>query len=187
MKFYTYIYRRPNGEPIYVGKGSGKRAWSHLKRTDHHPLTHCLNKMKRDGESPTIQVIYQKTEKLALLAEALLISEYGRKNLDAGPLLNLTNGGEGPSGSKHSEVTRAKMSASHRGVKRAPFTPEHRARISLAQRDSAVVTAGRLKQAEKMRGRKEDPECKARRAAAISAGHARRRALKEAQVNHPAA
>jgi len=180
VKFYTYIYRRPNGDPIYVGKGCKKRAWDHLKRTDHHPLTQCLDKMKRANESPTIDILHQATERLAFLTEALLISGYGRKDLEEGSLLNLTNGGEGPSVLRHTEVTKAKMAASHRGVKRAPFSPEHRANIGLAQRDSLAAAAGRLKQAEKMRGRKEDPEQKAKRALAISAGHARRRAAKAA-------
>jgi hypothetical protein len=35
MNFYAYIYRHPHtGEAFYVGKGTGERAYSHLKRKD---------------------------------------------------------------------------------------------------------------------------------------------------------
>ena len=27
-KYYVYAHRKPNGEIFYVGKGSGKRAWT---------------------------------------------------------------------------------------------------------------------------------------------------------------
>jgi hypothetical protein len=105
-QYYTYIYKDPsrdyNGksEPFYVGKGSKSvhdRAFVHLTRKDKHPLTHRIQKMKKDGVEPIIEKIIVGTNwKFALGIETMLIKRIGRKDLGTGPLLNLTNGGENP-------------------------------------------------------------------------------------------
>lgn len=107
MKYYTYIYFDPSrdNEPIYVGKGCGARYKSHLKRTDKTLFPNRLNKMKANGIEPIIRKIHFETEQLALDAEAYLIAQLGRKVSGLGPLLNLTDGGEGSSGYKHTEST----------------------------------------------------------------------------------
>ena len=45
---------------------------------------------------------------------------------------NLTDGGEGPCGCKRSEETRRKMSEASQNRKRAPLSPDHRAKIGAA-------------------------------------------------------
>lgn len=120
MKFYIYIYRDPSrdNEPIYVGKGRGKRAWRHLNRKGRHPFIQRLQFMFKLGIKPDIEIIYALDEGHAFFMEECCISVIGRKDLGKGPLLNLTNGGEGVS--NPSDVTREKIGAANRGIKRTP-------------------------------------------------------------------
>jgi len=101
--FYTYIYYDPSrkNEPIYVGKGKGERAWTHLTRKHMHPFIQRLQLMKRNNIEPIIGFYSELDEELAHLVEQELISKFGRKNLGLGTLLNLTDGGDGVSGIKH--------------------------------------------------------------------------------------
>ena len=97
--YYTYIYFDPSrdNEAIYVGKGKNKRAAKHLLRSDKHPFTQRLQKMKSNGVEPFIYFILQKvTEQEAFDKEVELITKYGRKDLGKGTLLNLTDGGNTP-------------------------------------------------------------------------------------------
>lgn len=109
--FYTYIYYDPsrNNEPIYVGKGNANRAWGHLKSNKKHPFIHRLKFMKKGSISPIIGIYAAIDEEFALFLEVELIAKYGRKDLGVGPLLNLTDGGEGMSGNIRSVETRAKI------------------------------------------------------------------------------
>jgi hypothetical protein len=68
-------------------------------------------------------------------------------------LTNLTDGGEGFAG-RHSAETRARMSVTHRGVKRAPFTNQHRANLSLAASARRASPETRRKMSEYRRGMK---------------------------------
>lgn len=73
-KFYVYVWYK-DGEPVYVGKGCGNRAYR--------------NKDTYDVE------IYKNnlTEEQAFDLERKLISEFGRADKGEGPLINLTDGG----------------------------------------------------------------------------------------------
>ena len=84
MIFYTYLYLREDGTPYYVGKGHGRRAF----RKHRFPVP------SHD------RIIVQEflSEEDALFAECFLIALYGREDLAAGRLLNLTDGGDGVSG-----------------------------------------------------------------------------------------
>ena len=111
MKFYTYQYFDPSrNEMIYIGKGQKNRATDHLTRTDRHPLTHRLKLMVKNGVTPVISKIFLESEELALLCEQEMISLFGRKDLNEGTLLNLTNGGDGISGYKHTAEAKQKVS-----------------------------------------------------------------------------
>ena len=126
-QFYAYIYRDPSrkNEPIYVGKGQGRRARSHLKRADMHPFTQRLQLMKANGIEPIIQILPCESEELAFLAEEEAIDKFGRKDLGRGTLLNLTDGGEGAS--NPSAETRTKLSAVKKGENNPFFGKSHSA------------------------------------------------------------
>ena len=114
-QFYTYIYRDPSRlnakgfpEEIYVGKGFDNRAYVHLARKDKHEFVYRLQKLKRLGIAPSIEIINALDEDHALFMEVCLIDVIGRKDLGKGPLLNLTDGGEGVSGLTITPEVRAK-------------------------------------------------------------------------------
>ena len=106
--FYAYIYH-DGPTPIYVGKGKDDRVGDHLKHAKNRHFHFKLEKMKREGREPRIQIIDAPNEDAAFEMEELLIAMIGRKDLGLGPLLNLTDGGEG--WSNPSEETRNKMKA----------------------------------------------------------------------------
>lgn len=87
-------------EPFYVGKGIGKRRYSHLyKSVSRNKLKiNTINKILKLGQKPIIEIIFQSNlEKEAYEKEIYLIKIIGRRDLKQGPLSNMTDGGEGSS------------------------------------------------------------------------------------------
>src|ERR1035437_8032610 len=128
--FYVYIYFRPDtGTPCYVGKGRGKR-W--LKSRSN---AHLCNLIAKFGTAPCVKIRSGLSEAEAFATEIALIKAIGRGQ--HGPLFNLTDGGDGASGAKRTDETRAKMSAALKGKQNALgriATAETRAKISAALR-----------------------------------------------------
>lgn len=113
--FYVYQYLDENGDPYYIGKGSGKR----INR--HHTKTTLPPKERR--------VIIQNnlSNEQAKALEAELISKYKRK-VDGGILDNIKiNQWACAVGWKHSDETKQKISMNNKGKKR---TAEHIANYS---------------------------------------------------------
>lgn len=102
-------------EPFYIGKGCGMRAVSHIKdvltgaKEYNQYKSRKILKILRSGNSIQLRIFkHGMTNADALALEIKLIAKIGRgKN---GPLTNLTDGGEGLSGHKHSKASRLKMS-----------------------------------------------------------------------------
>ena len=98
---YTYKDPRPSKDSavVYVGKGSGNRAFDHWEKPSmckNRKLKHLLNLLRRDGLKPIIEIVFEfETEKEALDKEIELIELYGRSDLEKGLLFNGTDGGEG--------------------------------------------------------------------------------------------
>jgi len=110
--FYAYLYVDPiTFEPFYVGKGQGDRALSHFEYgvIGNPHFERRLKKMLKEQKVPFIQKISCSTEKEAFNLERGLIKLIGRADLKRGPLLNLTDGGEGPAGRKSSEKVKKRM------------------------------------------------------------------------------
>ena len=98
-KFYTYIHiRNDTSEVFYVGKGRGKRAYSKYCRNN---LWHKI--ANKHGYTVMIIFLWDSEEK-AFEHEKELIKTY-RENGNL--LANFTDGGDGISGYKHNEESRA--------------------------------------------------------------------------------
>jgi len=156
--FYVYAYLREDGTPWYVGKGNDIRAWNHSKGdcsrtpTDHSQITIMESNLTEVG---------------AFALERIYIRWYGRKSNDTGILRNLTDGGDGISGWKHSEETKEKCRINNTGKKLSeetklkmrlaklgvPKSPEHKANMSKSQKAAGnrppPNTVGRKKRVNK--------------------------------------
>ena len=91
MEYYTYAYLREDGTPYYIGKGKGNRAHNQHKRKG-------IGFLPVPPKDRIIKLKQNLTEEEAFKHEVYMISVFGRKDLGTGILINLTNGGEGPSG-----------------------------------------------------------------------------------------
>lgn len=118
--FYVYILFRPwNGIPFYVGKGQRQRFTIHERKAEKHPNKHLANIIKKAKSLklavPKVIIQSGLSETTSFKIEIAFIAAIGRgKN---GPLVNLTDGGEGASGSVRSKKTKKQMSQSMMGNK----------------------------------------------------------------------
>lgn len=89
LESYVYLYTDPrNGEPFYVGKGRGDRAFAHLRETGEKEKRLRIEAIHASGQQPQIDVLcYGLSEVNAALVEAAAIALLGRP-----PLLNLVGG-----------------------------------------------------------------------------------------------
>ena len=111
-QFYVYVHRKAtDGSVFYVGKGKGRRAWNKTHRSDYW-------KRVSDKYGLIVDIVLRfSSEMCALSFEMALIKLYGRENL-----CNLTDGGEGTSGYKVTDVTKRKISDSVKLITRSEFT-----------------------------------------------------------------
>lgn len=128
-RFYVYAYLRSKDSehgkrltPYYIGKGARDRATS-KRRTVPKP------------SDPSFIVYIQEgmTEQEAFNLEKYCIALYGRIDKGTGILRNLSDGGDGPSGTIYSEERRKKIAESSRG---RTHPPEVRRKIGEAQMGS---------------------------------------------------
>lgn len=86
----VYQHLKPSGEVFYIGIGiSKKRAYSKYGRNKHWSNT--VNKYGYEVQILTNNINYEFAKEI----EKNLISYYGRKDLERGKLVNMTDGGEG--------------------------------------------------------------------------------------------
>lgn len=106
--FYIYVLFRENGQPFYIGKGHGYRMNTHLaprwqkgaKGKNPHKNNIINNMLARGLDIPRVKLRSGLTEQEANQIEIALIQAIGKE--PDGPLVNITNGGEGNTGTKRS-------------------------------------------------------------------------------------
>ena len=137
---YVYLHRRAtDGSIFYVGKGKGRRAWSHQGR---NPWWNRI--VAKHGFYSEI-IASSLPEKCALTLERINIRILGRDGL-----ANLVDGGGGIPGWHHSDETKARISAFNKGktpsaralaalrsVDGKKRSTEHRMKLSLAKKGKA--------------------------------------------------
>jgi hypothetical protein len=102
--FFVYEHWRPDTNTcFYVGKGKGDRAWSMRNRNRHHRA--IREKLERAGLSIEVRIVFSDlTEDEAFALEVERIAMYGEG------LCNITTGGEGFSGGRHTTESKRKIS-----------------------------------------------------------------------------
>jgi hypothetical protein len=105
VNFYVYIHRTGEGDPFYVGKGHGSRAWS------KHGRNPFWKKMVAKHGFKVEIVAESLTEEQAFFEEIKLIKQLKEQHR----LCNLTDGGEGNSGWIPSQEVRNKISSKNKG------------------------------------------------------------------------
>jgi len=155
MNYYVYLHCKPKGDPFYVGKGSGKRCREFtVSRTLRHRNTIAKYGRKNIG----VFVFPCESQRQALDDEALWIAQL---RLEGWGLVNITNGGDGPSGYIHTEADRRKMSERLKGNKRwvnRIFSEEAIQRITKASTGKKQSAETIAKRVSKTKGQKRSPE-----------------------------
>jgi hypothetical protein len=126
--FVVYCHKRPtDGEIFYVGKGTAYRA----KRSDSRN-NYWNNIVDKHGGFDIEIVAENLTESEALKFEVILIKGLRDAGAD---LCNMTDGGEGMSGFKHSEKSKELMRTTNKGKTKSGhrLSEEHVEKLRLAK------------------------------------------------------
>jgi len=146
----VYLHKKPNGEVFYVGIGNIKRPFWKFRDNPH------WNNVVKKYPNYIIEIISKELDwKTACELETKLISEYKRK-IDGGNLCNITLGGDGAKGLKHSEETKKKLKELSTGNKNCigyKHTQETKINMSLAHVGYKASEETKLKMSLKSKGR----------------------------------
>lgn len=128
----AYLYRHirlDKNEVFYIGIGVGRRAWQKYHRNRHWLA--IVDKFPYEVEI----ILDELTWEDAIEKEKEFIKLYGRRDLGAGTLVNLTDGGEGMLGFVPTRETRARQSIQRIGIAPRPagwkMTEEGKRKMSL--------------------------------------------------------
>lgn len=190
-KYYIYCLFRPDGSPLYIGKGKGRRYRVHEWNCNigKNYKSNIIAKAKRASlEIPKIVIRNNLNEEEAFKFERAFIKAIGR--YPNGPLVNMTDGGEGASGSRQpktkwhrekiglallghgfSDETRAKISATKRGKpslwnKGKSLSEEHKDKLRAAKLGRALSEEHKAKIGAALIGKVVSSETKAKMSAA---------------------
>lgn len=170
-QYYIYSYLREDLSPYYIGKGSGRRAYTKGPKEVRPP---------RDKSRVRI-LKADLTEEEAFLLEKLYILMFGRIDLGTGILRNKSDGGDGASGAIRSEETKEKIRQANLGKQRPQWvydkiaasntgrkaSAETRAKMSAVRKGRTCTEEHKRKVSEAKKGFKHTEEAKRK----ISIGH----------------
>lgn len=150
--YYVYRWiRLDTNTPFYVGKGKLKRAYETTNRNRY--FKNIINKTACEVEI----VISDLEESEALFKEVEFIKIYKKLGYCEA---NITNGGEGTSGYKHSLETINKIKTSGTGWKHTPETLAHLSQIKLGRKRQPHSEETRKKMRDNNKAR--DPEVRSK-------------------------
>lgn len=148
--FYIYHHRRKSdGVIFYVGKGCGNRAWSKNNRNIHWHRT-----VKKHGFVVSIVSTGLSFDE-SNFREVALISHLGRRDLGMGPLVNMTDGGDGRSNYTFRAESKQRIADAARQWR---MNPEQAQRHRGALRGRVVSESTRQKISIANLGRKRSPD-----------------------------
>lgn len=143
--FCVYEHIRHDTNAIfYVGKGSHRRAYSKHRRNKH-----WNNVVAKAGGYSVRLVADDIEEDLSFLVEMERIDQLKRMGVT---LTNKTDGGEGPSGMRHTDEAKRKIAEAQMGEKHWTFgrgiTDEHREKLRIARSKFVFTEETRAKLSE---------------------------------------
>ena len=188
-----YLITNKNNGKVYVGQTCQElqeRWFGHKACSRRGIETHLYRAMRKDGEENFfIEPIYSVVnKKYSNIVESLCIKIYNSKNQEIG--YNLTDGGEGCVGYKHTEEfkkqvaennkkrvwskeSREKVSQSIKKLPKKTLSDEHKRKIGDANRNRIPSSETRLKIGASSKLRASDPETKARFIERMRVAHGR--------------
>jgi hypothetical protein len=125
----AYVYRHirlDKNEPFYIGIGklpNYKRAFEKQKRNQF--WQNIVAKTDYEVEILFDDISWEEAEK----KEIEFISLYGKRDNGTGCLVNISNGGGGTKGFKHSEEAKKKISLASKNMVRKPISEETKQKI----------------------------------------------------------
>jgi hypothetical protein len=147
----VYLHKKPNGEVFYVGIGNIKRPFWKFRDNPH------WNNVIKKHPDYKIEIISQNLDwQTACELEKKLISEYKRK-IDGGNLCNITLGGDGAKGLKHSEETKQilkELSTGNKNCVGYKHSEETKKNMRLSHIGHIISEEAKLKMSLAQKGRK---------------------------------
>lgn len=162
-KFYVYEHWRPDKDVcFYVGKGNGRRA-NDMRRGRNRYHKFIQTKLSKLGMAVEVKIFADSLEEIeSFKIEMERIAFWRDLGVD---LANLTDGGEGTTGRKHTEEWKQKNAERMRGRKDSPETRAKKALSKLGNKNG-LGTKKTLEAIEKtichFRGKSKSPETKAK-------------------------
>ena len=155
----TYVYRHirlDKNEPFYIGIGTDTK---YQRAHSKHSRNMFWNRVvaKTDYE---VEILFDNiTKEEAKIKEIEFIALYGKKINKTGILTNISDGGDGNSGGKHTEEAKRKIAESNKYKDYSKFdrsfmqTKEYKEKVSKIHKGRKMPDSMRKKVSERMKNR----------------------------------